>query len=447
MSLFQPVLERRSSVRSRADPVQYHFIKVHAIMCTWQQKEELQDSIAALIDGGLISRCIAREKDKFKDLGASIALANIAVMLSYGQSGTDSYTVGVLRLLIEQHHGSSARSNAIESPDESTGPISSIDNMTPQKLALAKEKLAHASAFSFRVLSVALQQGPVKNIGPLIHIYLVFVRYLAIKAPRAMAEVQDYIPWTDLVKYLNQLIKSSSAKTSRITKNSFPSAEPGSGGRPLMEDYSLRGLVFTTDYPPRSCFDHQDSNDEERMIESASMHMWRVERILWLAHKIASLKLWMTFDEKRISFSSTGLGKQIRAPRLRRMAAVAPADVEYDSAMTEVGSERAADEGTVDTASSRTLSLHPQRTLTGSTMASEQSAGKTLGSGAEPQDVEMKDVAVDPAHRSNEVGPESWLDMSAKEPCVPPKFELQGIDPENYPIEIQDAGDDPSDPG
>jgi hypothetical protein len=61
-------------------------------------------------------------------------------------------------------------------------------------------------------------------------------------------------------------------------------------GRPLPEDFAIRGQIWSQDYFPDGWFENAMVDDEERSLSSVN-GCTRAERILWLGVRIASVRL------------------------------------------------------------------------------------------------------------------------------------------------------------
>ncbi len=74
--------------------------------------------------------------------------------------------------------------------------------------------------------------------------------------------------------------------TSKIYADVFPGQE---SDRPLPEDFVVRGQMYSLWYYPRAWFEDANIDEEERLLELPSTTASRVERILWLGIRIASV--------------------------------------------------------------------------------------------------------------------------------------------------------------
>lgn len=156
----------------------------------------------------------------------------------------------------------------------------SRDGFTAQEISLNYSK-----RLAYDILKIALDRIGDVNVLPHVHIWLVFMMHIKTSEP-ATRLLENEFPWDALVAMLNFLIKSFDSE--RFEGDMFPVPEKGVG-RPLPEDYTLRGLDWSRIYFPERWFEDAQVDDEERSLELPSMANIRVERILWLATRIAAV--------------------------------------------------------------------------------------------------------------------------------------------------------------
>lgn len=150
------------------------------------------------------------------------------------------------------------------------------------------EAVAQASRIAFRTLSISLRRPEDPNVHPLVHVYLVFFRAL-VTVEQAMRFIEAYVPWEGICGFLNSLATSRNENPS-LRSRDFPKPEKGSG-RPLPEDYIMRGQLYSQWYFPEAWFADAMIDDDERFLEVASMAKPRADRLFWLGHCIASVCL------------------------------------------------------------------------------------------------------------------------------------------------------------
>ena len=146
--------------------------------------------------------------------------------------------------------------------------------------------LEYSKRLAYSILGVALERTGDSNVLPHIHVWLVFLTYITCSGPATLL-LENEFPWTGLVYMLNSLV--AKYECDRFEDDEFPVPEKGIG-RPLPEDYTLRGLDWAKRYFPDSWFQRAQVGDEERSMELPSMENIRIERILWLATRIAAVR-------------------------------------------------------------------------------------------------------------------------------------------------------------
>ncbi len=258
------------------------FIKIHGILFTRVSLENFYDIVDQLLPS--LDNHIGRVTAKWKEQGVFIAVTNFAALFEYGlveaiftrafaeakkhTGTTEEIRTGEIELRADDH------------------PVSNIG--TAAAAANSAITVSHASHLTFSVLKLALQRPGDKNVLPHAHVSLMFLLRLS-TVHRAMSYVDKDIPWGEIASFLNTLAKSDDID-SRIEDRRFPQPEKGVG-RPLPEDFAIRGQIWSQDYFPDGWFENAMVDDEERSLELPSMAAPRAERILWLGVRIASVRL------------------------------------------------------------------------------------------------------------------------------------------------------------
>ena len=150
------------------------------------------------------------------------------------------------------------------------------------------EAVALASRIAFSTLGISLRRYEDPNVHPLVHVYLVFLRALA-TVEQAMSCIEAFVPWEGICEFLN-FLSTSRIENPSLRSRDFPEPEEGPG-RPLPEDYVLRGQLYSQWYFPEAWFADAMIDDDERSLEVASMAAPRGDRLFWLGHCIASVGL------------------------------------------------------------------------------------------------------------------------------------------------------------
>lgn len=154
-------------------------------------------------------------------------------------------------------------------------------------IAARERSLDNSKKLAYEILNLALKRIGDVNVLPHVHIWLVFMMHIT-TSESAMRLLENAFPWESLVPMLNFLLKSF--YSDRFECEEFPIPERGIG-RPLPEDFVIHGLDWARLYYPEGWFKEAHVEDEERSMELPSMANIRVERILWLAMRIAAVSL------------------------------------------------------------------------------------------------------------------------------------------------------------
>jgi len=194
----------------------------------------------------------------------------------------------------------------------------------PESAGLTQSILEISFSFSkrlaFTVLNLALDRLNDANTLPHIHAWMVFVTHLTGSIP-AMRLIEKEFPWWPLVTMLNDMRLNFDGPAEKIEANTFPVSRKGVG-RPLPEDYGLRGFDWAERYFPDRWFDDAQIDNEERTQELSSMTNIRRERILWLALRICAAGDWMIYDANtRIFTLHPALAERMEQARKRAAAA------------------------------------------------------------------------------------------------------------------------------
>ena len=288
-TLFDPILRGEESTYYRSSSVETIFIKAHGFLFTGQSPREYRHIVHQLLSGSL-DIYIGKITSKFKEHGACMAIANAASLFEYGVTRNKQDSRSIFRLSYQDHLTRLTQKNEVtpEKPLD-TGHIElTSPQLSKEEYTSSTQLIALASVLTFGTFTVALRRVGDKNVYPLVHIYLVLIRSL-INVPEAFKLVEMDIHWTDLGLFLTALARSVIISP-RILGPKFPKPEQ-TVGRPLFEDFLMRGQLWSESYFPPLWFHECNVDDEERSLELASMTSERIERILWLAMLIVEVCL------------------------------------------------------------------------------------------------------------------------------------------------------------
>ncbi|KAF8545284.1 hypothetical protein BDD12DRAFT_785789 [Trichophaea hybrida] len=285
LTLFDPIFNRDVFV-ARSQFVDSLFIQLHSIIFTYIEFEKFDVAIDSFLD--ILEKRICRPRLNWKVHGFYMAACNITALFQYG--ARDS----LLRKAWKEGY---------------------------QKISLnASKRLA------FTTLSLTLRMVDNNNMMPHYHAWMVFLAHTINFVP-VMRLIENQFPWKLLIEMLNVLrtnYDKNGDDDNKITSNAFPVPDKGIG-RPLPEDYELRGFVWAKRYFPARWFEDSQIDNEERTQELPSMTNIRKERILWLAMRVCAADDWIKYDsELKIFYMHPALKNRIDE-ELEREAAVAVA--------------------------------------------------------------------------------------------------------------------------
>ena len=307
MTMFTPILEGREIVYQRSNTTEVIFISAHAVLFTGQTLADYDKFVTQLTVGDQFFKFIARAGVKYKEIGVSVGLANIAALYAYNATNKRGVFCSLLRLRIEERR--SARDTPLSegtTAGQSTSGknLQQVKNLSTYEQEKSLGQLKRALRITFETLSIALRRPSEKNVYPMIHFYMVFLWFLS-TVPRAMELIERDVPWNAIVSFVNTLLKQGDLMA-RLVSSSFPWGAYGNRARPLPEDFVMRGLLHTDDYFPPNWFQNAGIDDEERVLELPSFNAPRVDRIVSCCLKIASLRIWIVFDSNDGKFAETG---------------------------------------------------------------------------------------------------------------------------------------------
>lgn len=316
MTLFNPIVEGRESAYYRSSSMETIFIKAHGLLFTGESTHEFSKCVQQLLNG-LFDSYISRVTSKFKEQGVFAALSNISSLFEYGILRAKGASRSTLRLAFEEMLSQRGAVNADQDTDNADKaslpqPLpSSVEPLTSREREASMQMIRSASDIAFATFTIALLRIGDRNVYPLVHVYFVFV-YSLIEVEKAMIPIEARIPWAQIAKFLNSLF-TSETKTTKVMNGGFP--KPGEGhGRPLPEDFLMRGQLWTKSFFPDMWFVDAAVDDEERILELPSMAAPRVERLLWLGHRMAACKRWIFYDEYTQTFTETQYVKDFPPP-------------------------------------------------------------------------------------------------------------------------------------
>ncbi len=322
MTLFNPVLQSKDVTQRRPSSFETVFIKAHAISFArkpMDSPEQFNTTVDELEKQDLLAKCITRTGAGFKQIGAYAAISNIAALFENGFA-TDGISKSKLRLayedtqMIKEEGKRSAAANSSDSVNlpPSTGPPNTgFDHNAPSGNTDSDISVSQPSKLASVTLNICLKRPEDSNVYPLVHLYLGFLWSLIIvmetckyfEQDTFLKTIEKDIPWASVCLFLNTLALDPQAMTSRTRHEEFPRPVKDEG-RPLPEDFIMRGQLYTQWYFPPDWFTAFMADDDERSHDMPSMAQPRKERMLWLGLRIAFVRLTTVMLRFSLTFSS-----------------------------------------------------------------------------------------------------------------------------------------------
>ena len=297
MTLFNPILNGKESGTRRSSSFETIFIRAHGILFTKSPadpSDRFHEAIMELEADNLLDNYITRVAARFKEVGVYAAVANIAALFEYGIA-KQGVPKPILRLAFEAFENANQMKDEIHHPDsQSYQPLarlgtSDFESVTSSYSEPPLEVVTLASKIAFSTLSISMRRLQDPNVHPLVHVYLVFLRSL-VSVEEAMKCIEKFVPWNGICSFLNSLFTLSRAADPTFRSQDFPEPEEGPG-RPLPEDFVMRGQLYSQRYFPETWFTDAMIDDDERSLDLPSMAEPRADRLFWLGHRIASVRL------------------------------------------------------------------------------------------------------------------------------------------------------------
>ncbi|XP_014552868.1 hypothetical protein COCVIDRAFT_109140 [Bipolaris victoriae FI3] len=328
-TLLDPVVDHNAASLPHALPIDISFIKPHGLQFLGRSVNDGRPSeefLKAKTDFlGSLDNYIGRVTAKWKDQGVWVAVTNIAGWFDYG---VDDNALRQAYLIELQERAKTSPSTAPEEKPRTASTIEQQDptqpSVTPSQIQGKLEQLAaqqtfkNAQLLSNDTFALALRRLGDKNV--LLHVNIMLSYLTSLSSFSSCAYVPNLIkdtPWSDLVTFLNTLLKTESQSHSQTnTRQSenidtllsaalFPADDERPDELPLPEDYLARGLIWAHRYFPKNWFS-RERDEEERYLEPASTVKNRINRVLRLGYAIAKHNRWISYDASTRSFSVVG---------------------------------------------------------------------------------------------------------------------------------------------
>jgi hypothetical protein len=304
-TLCSPVLN--DGIRTGAQLAETSLIRFHARAFTSKDEVELISSDGA----SALAQLTEQPDEKFATYGVSLAVTNIAALLGYGSPDN------VLRQLFD-----SAQNKKIQAsrPSKQHGMSSSLQLMSDSTLFDSETPSSSVIDFCHHSFNAIIRRTPgskdsLQCLLPFAHTMLVF--FSSLKTLQSLSGttsqhtldtlISNKLDWSALSAFLNL-----TASLYPITKEIQDSADTGTfpaHGYPLLEDYMIRGLVWTQWYFGKDWFEkHSEDDDGSRGLESDDNCKMehRAARVLFLGMTLARQSGFIIYDRENKCFSAAG---------------------------------------------------------------------------------------------------------------------------------------------
>lgn len=308
MAMFRPVLAGRLSASINPTSLDTLLVKCLGFLFTGDLTQEYFRSYNTLINQGMFSKYCARAGSKLKENGVLICVSVLSGLLEFGATNPDGSSRSVI---LQEYEAMMSRKGSTKpvSPDPSIpGGIDSNERTSSTNQA------NHACRVAFLVFAAGLDQLDNRNIIPMIHAFTAFLN-IATRSPKIMLLIEMEVPWTLLIAYLNHFTRPGTMTRTCLGPN-FPKPADDQIGRPLPEDFLMRGQMIFFDYFPPTWFTDADIDEEEKLLQLPSMAAPRLSRILWNGICISNHNKWITYDKATFRFSITDYAKALEPREL-----------------------------------------------------------------------------------------------------------------------------------
>jgi hypothetical protein len=304
LTLLDPILGRAVATYSHALPIDTNYIKAHALLFEKLSLDDFKQAMVEFINN--LDNHIGRVTAKWKEQGVYIAVTNISGWFDYGLDD-NAFRQVFLTQLYEKAKNSppveeQLRTASPADQQDPTPPVVPEHELLSKVNTLAEQPhFSQAKRLTNDTFALVLRRIGDKNVLPHVHIMLSFLTTFA--ANSYVSHLLADIPWTELVAFLNTLVKTENqiqnqSQSQNISQPQnidtlfstpvFPSDGERSDELPLPEDYLVRGLIWAHDYFPKKWFE-REHDEEERYLELASTVKSRMERVLRLGHKLSTV--------------------------------------------------------------------------------------------------------------------------------------------------------------
>ncbi|KAH9876366.1 hypothetical protein J1614_003890 [Plenodomus biglobosus] len=255
-TLLDPILGRATAINSHVLPIDTSFIKAHALLFDTMPMEKFQITKQDFMSN--LDNHIELVTVNWKTQGVYIAVTNIAGAFEYGKN-KNLLRQAFLTHFKEKLEISPRRLKEIihtASPADQQGP--DAPSMPACDLLEKLQKLDDypflkaAISLTNETFSLVLRRDGDNNVLP--HVLIMLACLTTFAANEYVSHLLVDVPWTELVTFLNTLVKDRNQSESQhqtqiqdintlLSADVFPGVDERTDEIPLPEDYLVRGLI------------------------------------------------------------------------------------------------------------------------------------------------------------------------------------------------------------
>ncbi|TKA63741.1 hypothetical protein B0A55_12263 [Friedmanniomyces simplex] len=310
-TLCEPIASEAQPARSVGLLSEASFCKLHALIF-------LAAPDAVLEQASYTAMSFLRQPDTFewRDCGVPLAVANISALLGYGSDSNPLRLVcdvTIQRINERTRLGQSAPNHVATPSSIRSGPPEAKYEETRRLLQVSKRITLDSLHTVVRCPpGIAFIQDSLAFMG----VMFCFIHFVCLAKRETQNDPElrmslclvfgpDEIAWADVARYLNNL-----ARLRPVTDRLVQSARQGiwlekaGEGKPLPEDFSIRGLVWAYFSFRPGWFDSDEDEDWLRNVEMASTHTARADRALYYGVRLAFGTPYLSYDSTSCTFST-----------------------------------------------------------------------------------------------------------------------------------------------
>ena len=300
--LCTPIVEDEHALRKGSESADALVICFHARSFLIQKTELVEQACSAAL-----TMLEAQSEDSIGTFGVPLAVTNIAAVLGFGSLSN------VYRHLFDTAHHQDALDSAASRGTASA--FQSASSFTPLGINELQHPAETVLGFCYHSFNSVVRREPnekdLPSLLPYVHVMLVFIKSLhTLRFRLRFHDVAntlndilslDRLDWSALASFLNhtaQFFPISSYIESSASRQNFPT-----DGVPLLEDYMIRGLVWTQWYFASDWFKNIEDDDGSRCLEDDSKRQHRAARVQYLCMILAAQSNHLRYDRVTRQFS------------------------------------------------------------------------------------------------------------------------------------------------